>query len=123
MKLFGLAASDQDQREGASTGRAPESTLRPDTGTSQGLFGRRTGVMPVPVDVNLDNGELKRQYEERLDEIFSLIKSRKGDSEGKIKVDTVTVKLGVDVGGTIGWFVEGRIDISLAFEVQFKVSE
>jgi hypothetical protein len=120
MKFFGLRPIDQAGRRRASG----DSTLIPDRGTPQGLrevFGFGTNMEPFETD--FETGILATQYQARVDEIFVLIKSRIADPEGKIKVDKVTVKLGVDAGGKVGWFVEGRLDISLAFEVEFKVSE
>lgn len=75
-----------------------------------------------PKTQELPTEKLTKEYHARIDEIFSIINSKKRDSTGGIAVEKVVVKLGVDVGGKIGWFVEGRLDVSFAFEVEFKVS-
>lgn len=74
-------------------------------------------------NVTLPEGELSIQYQERIDEIFAIINARKQDESGRIKVDKVTVKLGVEAGGKIGLFVEGRLDVAFAFEVEFKLAD
>lgn len=87
--------------------------------TPQSIFGggRKPEAKEIPTE------QLTKEYQARVDEIFQIINSKRADSSGKISVDKVTVKLGVEAGGKIGWFVEGRLDVSFAFEVEFKVSE
>ncbi len=124
MKFFGFKPAGESMNE------MTKSLPVPDDFAAEGVTVQtedwpklfKKGKSVVPYSVDLDTKALADQYRTRIDEIFAIIKSKGSDSEGKIKVDKVTVKLGVDAGGSIGWFVEGRVDVSFAFEIEFKVS-
>jgi hypothetical protein len=127
MKFFGLMTIEQEsstQQESVPAdqwgGQTPEEATPQMLGMEK-LFGRDRRVVTFVNE--LDAKALAAQYQARVDEVLDIIKSRQADPEGKIKVDKVLVKLGVDAGGSIGWFVEGRLDVAFAFEIEFKVSE
>ena len=123
MWIFALRPAHQPPPAKSETAAQPEQ-LKPETAQPQ-MVGLGFGWPPPPerLDAEVQPGFLASQYEARIDEIFQIINKKKQDPGGKIKVEKVKVKLGVDTGGKIGWFVEGRLDVSFAFEVEFKVSE
>lgn len=113
MNFFGLET--QADKKPATK----KTTLVTKTGTTQFLgFGGGKAK-----DDKIKPEKLTKEYDKCIDEIFKVINAKRTDETNKIKVSTVTVKLGVDAGGSVGFFVEGRVDVSLAFEVEFKVSD
>lgn len=115
MELFAFEPTPEEREEAPLTGpisTGGEAQMKPLT-----IFRRQEK------NITLADGELTEQYKKSIDEIFAIINTRKQDESGKIKVDKVTVRLGVETGGKIGWFVEGRVDVAFAFEVEFKLGD
>ncbi len=100
---------------------APKGGLLPEKGVGHGKV-EETRIGSVPIDERVDPSVLTEAYVACVDEIFRVIKARVRNEDGSIQVEKVTVNLGVTVGGKVGLFVQGRADVALAFEVEFKVS-
>ena len=122
MRLFYLKSVDDAVPE---IDLAPsEGTLKKRSASEPQFLGFRAGKKSVEtVEATLDLSVLSSEYEQRIEEVFHIVQKKTANADGSIAIEKVTVKLGVDAGGKIGWFVEGSLEVSLAFEVEFSVNK
>ncbi|MEW4566138.1 hypothetical protein AB1K70_26710 [Bremerella sp. JC770] len=121
MRLFYLKPVDETASQPEAS--ADEGTLRKRTAAEPQFLGFGRAPKSVEtVEETLDMSVLSTEYEQRIEEVFRIVQKKTTSTDGGIVVDKVTVKLGVDSGGRIGWFVEGSLNVSLAFEVEFSVN-
>ncbi len=115
MKLFGLEPIDQKEKP---LQKLTESSIKLD---AMDLGWLKDSFRPVEKMVGPE--ELKEKLHSAILEASEWFSTKIEGIAAGVSVDTVSVELGITVGGEIGFFAKGRADVAASFTVTLKVNK